>query len=114
MFQINLKQNPSPLIDNFPTEIVLVHVEAELIEEQNFQLPIYGNQSYSSLLPVFRCSFGDISEGNYVYDVDWYINGDIVKHHLNVPFSNINSTVLRDTDWTSQFKMNMEVFGLIL
>ncbi|XP_076093421.1 uncharacterized protein LOC143064464 [Mytilus galloprovincialis] len=94
---------------NFPTEIVLVHVEAELIEEQNFQIPIYGNQSYSSLLPVFRCSFGDISEGNYVYDVDWYINGDIVKHHLNVPFSNINSTVLRDTDWTSQFKMNMEL-----
>ncbi|CAG2209697.1 unnamed protein product [Mytilus edulis] len=97
---------------NFPTEIVLVHIEAELIEEHNFQIPIHGNQSYSSLLPVFRCSFGDISEGSYVYDVDWYINGVIVKHHLNVPFSNINSTVLRDTDWTSQFKMNMEVHAL--
>ncbi|XP_071172639.1 von Willebrand factor D and EGF domain-containing protein-like [Mytilus edulis] len=94
---------------NFPKEIVPVNVAAVLIEGQSYSIPIHGNQYYPSLLPVFRCNFTDASEGSYVYDVLWYINGVHVISHFNVPFSNINTTDLRDTDWINQFKMNMEV-----
>ncbi|CAC5371719.1 unnamed protein product [Mytilus coruscus] len=103
---------------SFPKEIVPVNVEADLIDEKHFpvknnqryqDVPVHGNQSYSSLLPIFRCNFTDVSEGSYVYDVHWYINEVHVISHLNVPFSNINYTVLRDTDWINIFKMNMEV-----
>ncbi|XP_052090373.1 von Willebrand factor D and EGF domain-containing protein-like isoform X3 [Mytilus californianus] len=94
---------------NFPKEIVPVNVDAELIEGQSYPIPIHGNQFYPSLLPVFRCKFTEVSEVSYVYDVLWYINGVHVISHLNLPFENINSTVLRDTDWINKFKMNMEV-----
>ncbi|CAC5371721.1 unnamed protein product [Mytilus coruscus] len=100
--------NPIWLNANFPKEIVPVNVDAELIEGQSYPIPIHGNQFYPSLLPVFRCKFTEVSEGSYVYDVLWYINGVHVISHLNVPFPNINSTVLRDTDWINEFKMNME------
>lgn len=101
--------NPSTSIASSPTDIVPVNVDAELIEGKSFQIPIHDNQVYSSLLPVFRCRFADVSEDSYVYDVHWYINGVSVKSHLNVPFSNINVTRLRNADWINKFRMNMEV-----
>lgn len=107
----DVKDNLSISIANFPNETVLVNVDAELIEGQSVPLPGNDNQSDFSLLPVFRCAFTDVSEGNYFYDVHWYINGVHVITHLNIPFSNINSTVLRETDWINTFKMNMEVIG---
>ncbi|CAG2244723.1 unnamed protein product [Mytilus edulis] len=54
-------------------------------------------------------AFDDISNGSHVYDVFWKINGKNVTSKLNVPFENIDSTLLRDTDWVGLYTMNMEV-----
>jgi hypothetical protein len=66
-------------------------------------------ESTPSLLPVFKCNFDDVSDGTYVYDVYWYINGNNVTSYKNVPFSNIGTTVLRGSDWKHSYNMNMEV-----
>jgi hypothetical protein len=65
-----------------------------------------------SLLPVFKCNFDDVSDGNYVYDVYWYINGNSVTSYKNVPYSKISTTVLRGSDWRHSYNMNMEVILL--
>ena len=74
--------------------------------------PIHNIGSYGpspSLEPVFKCRFNDVSNGTYVYDVYWYINGDNVTFFKNVLFSDINETVLRGTHWTDSYHLNMEV-----
>lgn len=95
---------------NFPKEFVPVIVKPELVKGPSFKIP--GYDTTPSLLSVFRCYFEDISNGTYIYDVFWYINGNNVTSKLNVPFENIDSTLLRDTDWIGLYTMNMEVIFL--
>ncbi|CAG2209489.1 LRP4 [Mytilus edulis] len=85
-------------------------VKPELVNGPSFA--ISGYDTTPSLLSVFRCYFDDISNGTYVYDVFWTINGNNVTSKLNVPFKNIDSTLLRDTDWVGLYTMNMEVHSL--
>lgn len=60
-----------------------------------------------SLISAFKCNVGN-TMGNYVYDIYWYINGNSVKLIKNVPYDDINS-VLKDSDWTDHYHMNMDV-----
>jgi hypothetical protein len=85
-------------------------VESVLIEGPTYQIP--NVESTPSLLPVFKCNFDDVSDGNYVYDVYWYINGNSVTSYKNVPYSKISTTVLRGSDWRHSYNMNMEVILL--
>jgi hypothetical protein len=48
-----------------------------------YQIP--NVESTPSLLPVFKCNFDDVSDGTYVYDVYWYINGNNVTSYKNIP-----------------------------
>ena len=82
-------------------------VESVLIDGPAYQIP--NVESTPSLLPVFKCNFDDVSDGNYVYDVYWYINGNNVTSYKHIPFSNIGTTVLRGSDWKHSYNMNMEV-----
>ena len=82
-------------------------VESVLIEGPTYQIP--NVESTQSLLPVFRCNFDDVSDGTYAYDVYWYINGNSLTAYKNIAISNIDTTVLRGSDWTHSYTMNMEV-----
>ena len=82
-------------------------IEYLLIDGSAYQIP--NVESTPSLLPVFKCNVDGISDGTYAYDVYWYINGNSVTSYKNVPFSNISTTVLRGSDWTHSYNMNMEV-----
>jgi hypothetical protein len=82
-------------------------VESVLIDGPAYDIP--NVESTPSLLPVFRCNFDDVSDGTYAYDVYWYINRNSVTFYKNIPYSNINTTVLRGSDWTHSYNMNMEV-----
>ena len=82
-------------------------VASVLIDGPAYQ--ILNLESTPSLLPVFKCNFDNVSDGNYVYDVYWYINGNNVTSYKNVPFSNIGTTVLKGSDWKHSYNMNMEV-----
>ena len=82
-------------------------VESVLIDGPAYQIP--NVDSTPSLLPVFKCNFDDIPHVTYVYDVYWYINGNNVTSYRNISYSNISTTVLRGSDWTHSYNMNMEV-----
>ncbi|XP_071168616.1 uncharacterized protein [Mytilus edulis] len=71
--------------------------------------PIPNTNPTPSLVPVFRCSFDDKWTGKYNYDVKWEIDEDEIKTYLNVSLMNINTTFLRDSDWTDTHTMNMVV-----
>ncbi|VDI32278.1 Hypothetical predicted protein, partial [Mytilus galloprovincialis] len=71
--------------------------------------PIQNTIPTPSLVPVFRCSFDDKWTGRYNYDVKWEIDEDEIKTYLNVSVMNINTTFLRDSDWTDTHNMNMVV-----
>ncbi|XP_052101114.1 von Willebrand factor D and EGF domain-containing protein-like isoform X2 [Mytilus californianus] len=88
---------------SFPTEIVTPYVNASLTQGQS------ETGSSSGLVPIFECKFDDIPNGTYVYDIFWFINGINVTEHKNIPFDNLESTVLKDSEWTNIFTMNMEV-----
>jgi hypothetical protein len=79
-----------------------------MYRSSNLQL-FYTNESTPSLLHVFRCNLDDDSDATYAYDVYWYINRNSVTFYKNIPYSNINTTVLRGSDWTHSYNMNMEV-----
>ncbi|CAC5419093.1 unnamed protein product [Mytilus coruscus] len=89
---------------SFPNETLIPEVQPFLKENITYQ-----EQTSPSLRTIFRCKFEDISNGEYVYDVYWYINGNNVSVHLNIPYSNINTTDLLDTEWEDQYNMNMKV-----
>ncbi|XP_052073689.1 von Willebrand factor D and EGF domain-containing protein-like isoform X2 [Mytilus californianus] len=92
---------------SFPNETILPEVESILIDGPKFNIPNY--TPTPSLIPVFRCKFEDISNGTYVYDVNWYINGHNLTMYKNMEFDNINSTYLMSSDWREKYQMNMEV-----
>ncbi|CAG2238262.1 unnamed protein product [Mytilus edulis] len=85
----------------FPTEEVIPHVDSILVEEPRL------NQKVPSLVMVFQCIFGEVS--NYVYDVYWYINAHYLTEHNNILYSNIRQTDLRPDDWVGKHHMNMIV-----
>lgn len=62
-----------------------------------------------SLRTTFRCKFEDVSNGEYVYDVFWFINDNNVTVHHNIPFNNIDRTDLLDREWEDNYNMNMKV-----
>ncbi|CAC5390460.1 Low-density lipoprotein receptor-related protein 6 [Mytilus coruscus] len=90
----------------FPNNTISPGVNALLVEGKIYG--VFPNPT-PSLTPVFRCNFEDISNGSYVYDVYWYINGENITHHKNVLRNDINTTDLRDTDWIDRYKLNMDV-----
>ncbi|CAC5367711.1 unnamed protein product [Mytilus coruscus] len=92
---------------SFPNETFHVEVVSELIQHRSFPIP--GYDPTPSLVPVFRCKFDDVSNSSFLYDIHWFINGDNVTRHLNMAFEDINSTILRDTDWNKLYNMNMMV-----
>ncbi|CAG2254197.1 unnamed protein product [Mytilus edulis] len=61
-----------------------------------------------SLRTTFKCKFEDVSNGEYVYDVYWYINDNSVTVHHNIPFHSIDTTDLLDSEWADQYNMNMK------
>ena len=91
----------------FPSMTLSVEVEADLFEGQSFQIGAY--EPTPSLLPIFRCKFNDISNGTYVYDVHWFINGESIITKKNVAYSEIDLTILKGSDWIRTHKMNMVV-----
>ena len=95
------------ILASFPNRTVSPTVESVLIDGPTYQIP--NAESTPSLLPVFRCNFDDVSDGTYAYDVYWYINGNSLTAYKNCAFSNIDTTVLRGSDWTHSYNMNMEV-----
>ncbi|CAC5411168.1 unnamed protein product [Mytilus coruscus] len=92
---------------SYPRTTVDVAVQAELMEGSSFQIP--GYDPTPSLLPVFRCKFEKVSNGTYIYDIFWYINGIEIISYFNIPVDDINMTVLIHTYWIDEYKMNMEV-----
>ncbi|XP_063435757.1 von Willebrand factor D and EGF domain-containing protein-like [Mytilus trossulus] len=93
---------------DFPYECPNVpSVNSILAEGPIYQIP--NTNPTPSLVPVFICSFEDKWTGKYNYDVKWEIDGDEIKTYLNVSVMNINTTFLRDSDWTDTHNMNMVV-----
>jgi hypothetical protein len=95
------------ILASFPNSTVSPTVESVLIDGPAYPIP--NVESTPSLLPVFKCNVDDFSDGTYVYDVHWYINRNNVAKYKNILFSNIDKTVLRSSDWTHSYHMNMEV-----
>ena len=63
-----------------------------------------------SLIPVFRCKSGDMSyNSSYLFDINWYINGNLVSNKTNVTFEDLDSAVLRENEWIDTYKLNMQV-----
>ncbi|XP_076089816.1 oncoprotein-induced transcript 3 protein-like [Mytilus galloprovincialis] len=84
---------------SFPNETVIPEVQSFLKE----------NMTSHSLRTTFKCKFEDVSNGEYVYDVYWYINDNSVTVHHNIPFHSIDTTDLLDSEWADQYNMNMKV-----
>lgn len=83
-------------------------VEPILIEGEIYDaIPL--NPKTPSLLPVFRCKFDEVSEGNYVYDIYWYINGDFIKKLINISYTQVNTTDMTYADWRNTHHLNMKV-----
>ena len=95
------------ILASFPNSTVSPTVESVLIEGPVYDIP--NVESTPSLLPVFKCNVDDFLDGTYVYDVHWYINRNNVAKYKNILFSNIDKTVLRSSNWTHSYNMNMEV-----
>ncbi|VDI77544.1 Hypothetical predicted protein, partial [Mytilus galloprovincialis] len=91
---------------SFPTTLVTVAVQAELFEGSS--LPIPGYDPTPSLLPIFRCKFDEQPNGTYIYDIYWYINEFEIKSYTNIPMKDMNTTLLKHTDWIDTNTMNME------
>ena len=70
---------------------------------------ILSDQFGPRLEAVFRCSFADVDDQAYSYDVYWYINEQSVVTHKAIAYNNINQSLLRPTDWVGQYQMNMMV-----
>lgn len=70
---------------------------------------IGGYDPSPSLLSVFACDFEALSDISYVYDIYWFINGELLKNQTNVLFDSSNTTYLIPDDWVKKYKMNMEV-----
>lgn len=105
-FQVRNSEN-CHIVASYPRVSVSVTVQATLTEGKSNQIPFY--PPTPSLESVFRCHFDISSPELYVYDVIWYINGNKVKRMNNVLYGNINTTVLRNSDWIEDYQMNMEV-----
>jgi hypothetical protein len=95
------------ILASFPNSTVSPVVESVLIDGPAYQIPKV--ESTPSLLPVFKCNFNDIPNVTYAYDVYWYINGNNVTSYRSISYNNISTTVLRSSDWTHSYHMNMEV-----
>ena len=65
------------------------------------------NQEASSS-PTFKCSYGELGEAA-LYDVQWYIDNDLIKSYENVPDVDTKSTYLREDDWVDTHQLNMKV-----
>lgn len=92
----------------YPNTVVSLAVQAELLEGSSFQIP--GYDPTPSLLPVFRCKFDGGLHETYIYDIVWYINGNITTSYANISKEGITNTLLKHTDWIDDYKMNMEVY----
>ncbi|CAG2249638.1 unnamed protein product [Mytilus edulis] len=92
---------------SYPTTLVTVAVQAELFE--GLSLPIPGYDPTPSVLPVFRCKLDGVANETFIYDIYWYINGFKIKLYTNIAMKDMNSTLLKHTDWIDSYKMNMEV-----
>lgn len=95
------------IVVSSPQTAVHVAVEAKLTEGSSFQ--IHGYNSTPSLLPVFKCNFAEGTNRTYVYDIFWYINEYKIRSYYNILMEDVNTKLLRHTDWIDSFKMNMEV-----
>ncbi|CAC5402534.1 LRP5_6 [Mytilus coruscus] len=96
----------------FPNETVLPMIEPILIEGETFDF-IPFNPKTPSLLPVFRCTFDEVPEESYVYDIYWHINGEFVKNITNISYSQVNTTDLKDSDWRNTHHLNMKVMYFV-
>ncbi|CAC5411156.1 unnamed protein product [Mytilus coruscus] len=91
---------------SYPLTHVPVAVQAELLEGRSFQIP--GYDPTPSLLPVFRCKFDEGSNETCIYDIYWYMNGFKITSYTNIPMKDMNTILLKHTDWIDRYKMNME------
>lgn len=60
-----------------------------------------------SLQTAFSCGFRR-AESEY-YDIQWYINEQIVTTFKNVLIDNIEDTNLTESDWVGKYRLNMIV-----
>ncbi|CAC5411146.1 unnamed protein product [Mytilus coruscus] len=86
----------------YPTIYVAVAVQAELLEGSSFKIP--GFDPTPSLFPVFRCKFDEGSNGTYIYDIFWYINGFEITSYTNIKMKDINTTLLKHTMISSNLR----------
>ncbi|CAG2228916.1 unnamed protein product [Mytilus edulis] len=61
-----------------------------------------------SLEPVFRCQFVELAD-MYSYDIEWFINDDLVVDFKNTTYANIQTTLLKPSHWSSIYKLNILV-----
>lgn len=61
-----------------------------------------------SLIAVFKCAFDEPKDDTYLFDVYWYIEGDLVKVTKNETF-NSTSLWLYPEDWVHGYNLNMKV-----
>ncbi|XP_076103005.1 von Willebrand factor D and EGF domain-containing protein-like [Mytilus galloprovincialis] len=65
-----------------------------------------------SLSTAFTCKFNEVfgdDGGEFLYDVQWFINGQSFILHTGISYSNIGSTNLTENDWIGKHTLNMIV-----